>query len=45
MVNEDEITTSYVMKYYKDTNIVDNYLNIIGLDKNQLVEMKKTYHV
>ena len=41
MVSIDEINISYVMKYYKDTNIVDNYLNSIGLDKNQSAEMKK----
>ncbi len=41
MLSLDEINISYVMKYYKDTNIVDNYLNSIGLDKNQSAEMKK----
>jgi len=41
MVSVDEVNISYVMKYYKDTNIVDNYLNSIGLDKNQSAEMKK----
>ena len=41
MVSVGEINISYVMKYYKDTNIVDNYLNSIGLDKNQSAKMKK----
>ena len=41
MLSLDEINISYVMKYYKDTNIVDNYLDSIGLDKHQSAEMKK----